>query len=645
MPPSVDYQQAPQDNQEMTDRGMKRSLAPGTLPKQPKKPRLIKLDPRSSPLQYLNTIRPGLNFKIERTGGPAHEPRFSVSVVVDGRTYSGLGKSKQHAKQFAAVEALKLILNDSSLQYIEDAPRGPGGIVMPEPAPPEKPVAPAPPPAQTAPDTQNPAPSTQAVPSAISIAGKTPVQILNEMDTSAVYECIAEDPVNLPRRFTMTVTVKGVTYRAFGANKKQAKHACARSALIAMGTPIADSESLAEDALADIQGTIPRHQANQNLSDRIGTKMLDKFEEVMRNRPDKKPWKVLAGLAMTRISCPDADPNILCITTGTKCLSGKYLAMEGSALFDCHGEILARRCFKFLLYQQLDTYADPGADKTNLILEPDIVSGKLMLKPGIQLHLFISTSPCGDGRIFAPNEKACTELMDRNAGRASRGVLRTKIEGGEGTIPLPASFTVQTWDGIMNGDQRLLTHSCSDKLLRWNVLGLQGALLSHFVHPIYLSSIVLGSMFHAVHMERAVAGRLTGQFPDGNLPPGYSHNFPGLSRLSCVMTRTIQKSPNFAVNWIIGDDTPEVVDASTGLRETNEISRLAKRELFSRFLSHYKSRTSEATLDEHLTYRAAKELAFDYEFAKQAMFQAMEQAKLGRWVTKPEECSGFNLAD
>lgn len=58
---------------------------------------------------------------------------------------------------------------------------------------------------------------------------------------------------------------------------------------------VTDSESLAEDALADIQGTIPRHQANQNLSDRIGTKMLDKFEEVMRNRPDKKPWKVLAG--------------------------------------------------------------------------------------------------------------------------------------------------------------------------------------------------------------------------------------------------------------------------------------------------------------------------------------------------------------
>lgn len=73
-------------------------------------------------------------------------------------------------------------------------------------------------------------------------------------------------------------------------------------------------------------------------------------------------------------------------------------------------------------------------NKQELIFEHDFMTDKLRLKPGVSLHLFISTSPCGDGRIFAPNEKACAELVDRNAGRQSRGVLRTKIEGGEGMI-------------------------------------------------------------------------------------------------------------------------------------------------------------------------------------------------------------------
>jgi len=247
---------------------------------------------------------------------------------------------------------------------------------------------------------------------------------------------------------------------------------------------------------------------NVTFSDYICRIVNEKYRELMAEDPVHINQKVMAGIVMTRGLPLLENGTVVAVTTGTKCIDGGSLSLNGLALNDCHAEILATRCLRDYLYFQLEClqHAYSEEEKADIVFDKEEDSHFYKLKEDIRFHLYISTSPCGDARIFCPRgleeDEENDSVADQHPQRKNRGVLRSKIEAGEGTIPVSnLGVGIQTWDSIITGNP-LYTMSCSDKVCRWNVLGMQGALLSTLIRPIYYSSIVLGSLHHHEHFRR-----------------------------------------------------------------------------------------------------------------------------------------------
>ena len=89
--------------------------------------------------------------------------------------------------------------------------------------------------------------------------------------------------------------------------------------------------------------------------------------------------------------------------------------------------------------------------------------------------------------------------------------------------------------------------SCSDKLCKYNIVGIQGALLSHFIETIYFDSIIIGGYYHKSHLARAMYGRVSNNI--NSLPTGFKLNMPHLSSITNCLTRRVAKSSNKSILW------------------------------------------------------------------------------------------------
>ncbi|KAJ8012907.1 hypothetical protein DPEC_G00047750 [Dallia pectoralis] len=617
-------------------------------------------------LMQLNEIKPGLQYKLLSQTGPVHAPVFVMTVEVNGQQFDGSGPTKKKAKLNAAEKALRSFVqfpNASeahlamgrtltvNTDFTSDQADFPDMLFngFETPAPPEDSFylgsngsgslnslgeysMPSTPGANLA-QALFPSSSSFTSPS----SGKNPVMILNELRPGLKYDFVSESGESHAKNFVMQVSVDSQQFEGSGRNKKLAKARAAQAALSALFNMQLDQTPSRQPIPREgLQLHLP-----QVLADAVSRLVVDKFSELTENftSPHARR-KVLAGVVMTT-GTDVKEAQVICVSTGTKCINGEYMSDRGLALNDCHAEIIARRSLIRYLYSQLEHFLSNNKEEHQKSIFMRCDKRGYRLKDNVQFHLYISTSPCGDARIFSPHEAGMEDQGDRHPNRKARGQLRTKIESGEGTIPVRSSNTIQTWDGVLQGE-RLLTMSCSDKIARWNVLGIQGSLMSYFTEPIYFSSIILGSLYHADHLSRAMYQRIA---DIEDLPQQFSLNRPLLSGISNAEARQPGKAPNFSVNWAVRDQALEVINATTGKDEMGRASRLCKHALYSRWVRlHSKlSSTLRIKVSKPSSYHDAKQAALEYHNAKTTLIKVFHKSGLGAWVKKPIEQDQFSL--
>lgn len=85
--------------------------------------------------------------------------------------------------------------------------------------------------------------------------------------------------------------------------------------------------------------------------------ILEKFLEITAPIENYNRRKVLAGIVMTENENINTA-KVIGVSTGTKCVNGEHMSINGTVLNDSHAEIVSRRCLLDFFYNQLELHTN-----------------------------------------------------------------------------------------------------------------------------------------------------------------------------------------------------------------------------------------------------------------------------------------------